>query len=678
MTLNLQIDEYELRKALAVLKPDGELFEVRAIAGSGRLNFSGYFRDADILIERLRHLNPTEPVNIYFTLNDVNEACYAREQRERFVKNAKTTTSDNDIDGYGWLLLDFDPERVSGTSSTETELQQARAKARQVFGYLRSIGWHDPVVGMSGNGYHLLYRIRIAKNRADTVKTALRVLNLLFGDSRVKVDTAVFNPARICKLYGTMSVKGSDTPERPHRMAKLLHVPEKIEANPIGLLEALEDWLPKEPERPQKYNGYNPQKFDLEHWLQKHNIPVKEQTAFADGGRKYILEECVFDPSHKGKDACILRLPSGALVYKCLHNSCADKDWHAFREKFEPDAYTGYPEYHKPNHEAHRAKERCADFGAESEILQNNEPVFFTTNDILQKETPPEEFMKTGIKEIDKKLRGLKKGFVTCLSGLRGCGKSSILSQLCNETMDQGYRVALYSGELAPKNLLKWLLLQCAGKEYVRGTAYENYFVLKDGCEQPLCDWMNGKIYVYNNDHGDNFSEILGSMQQCVNDHDIDLILLDNLMTIDITELDPRDRLHAQSEFVGQLKRFAVKNNVHVLFVAHPRKSQGFLRLDDISGSNDIVNRVDNALILHRVNADFKRLSKETLKWRDNNPNYACTNTIEICKDRDGGVQDVFVPLWFEKETKRLKNSEFEKREYGWRSEALLQEDLPF
>jgi len=27
----------------------------------------------------------------------------------------------------------------------------------------------------------------------------------------------VFNPARICKLYGTLSRKGDSTPERPHR-----------------------------------------------------------------------------------------------------------------------------------------------------------------------------------------------------------------------------------------------------------------------------------------------------------------------------------------------------------------------------------------------------------------------------------------------------------------------------
>ena len=45
---------------------------------------------------------------------------------------------------------------------------------------------------------------------------------------------------------------------------------------------------------------------------------------------------------------------------------------------------------------------------------------------------------------------------------------------------------------------------------------------------------------------------------------------------------------------------------------------------------------------------------------------YSCTNVIEICKDRDGGVQDEFIPLYFETSTKRLRNSPGEFKEYDW------------
>ena len=54
---------------------------------------------------------------------------------------------------------------------------------------------------------------------------------------------------------------------------------------------------------------------------------------------KYVLEHCLFDESHKGKDAAIFQKPDGSLGYKCFHNSCSDKHWKDVRLLFEPDAY---------------------------------------------------------------------------------------------------------------------------------------------------------------------------------------------------------------------------------------------------------------------------------------------------------------------------------------------------
>ena len=75
---------------------------------------------------------------------------------------------------------------------------------------------------------------------------------------------------------------------------------------------------------------------------------------------------------------------------------------------------------------------------------------------------------------------------------------------------------------------------------------------------------------------------------------------------------------------------------------------------------------LDNAFIIHRVNSDFKRLSKLTFGWKEENPIYNATNVIEIAKDRDGGTQDEFIQLYYEPETKRLKNFLAENKIYGW------------
>lgn len=290
---------------------------------------------------------------------------------------------------------------------------------------------------------------------------------------------------------------------------------------------------------------------------------------------------------------------------------------------------------------------------------------FLTTNEILTMPRFEGEFIKTGITLLDKKLRGLKKGTVTVLSGLRAAGKSSVISGIVLEATQQNYRTALFSGELTAHSLLNWMMLQAAGKTNTIPTQYENYYKVKDEVIKPISNWLNEQVYIYNNDYGNNFKIIVEALEYCIVNNKIDLIILDNMMALNLAE-SGSDKYEQQSLFVQKLQWLAKKYNVHVLFVAHPRKSVGFLRLEDISGTNDIVNLVDNGIILHRVNKDFKDLSKAKFKWEDENEIYNCSNVIEICKDREGGVCDEFIPLFYEPESKRLKNSFGEQKIYNW------------
>ena len=115
----MTFDEQEVRKAVAILKPDNELFEIRIIENS-RTNYSGYFTDTDVLVGALKKLRSAG--NVYITLNNINDACYDRAQKDKFVKNPKATTSDNDVVNYEWLMIDLDPKRPTDTSSTDEQL----------------------------------------------------------------------------------------------------------------------------------------------------------------------------------------------------------------------------------------------------------------------------------------------------------------------------------------------------------------------------------------------------------------------------------------------------------------------------------------------------------------------------------------------------------------------------
>lgn len=660
----MMYDENEIRKSISIMKNQNDLFEVRIVTSSKK-NVSGYFRNAETCINALKGIRTNDNCNVYITLNGIRDECYSRQQRDRFMNNVSPTTTDSDIDLYTWFLVDIDPVRAAGTSSSEEQIVFAKEKGNQVYEFMKQTGFEEPVVGFSGNGVHLLYSVGLAMNEENKklVKDCLSVLSLFFSDDKVSIDTANFNPARVCKLYGTLAQKGANTPERPHRMSYIVQAPEKPKQNDKALLQKLAGYLPV-PDKPQGYNRFNPREFDLDQWLDEHGLHYTK--ASYGSGTKYILEHCPFDANHTGKDACIFKMANGAIGFHCFHNSCSDKTWQDVRQMFEPDAYDRQfvreerrPNYQNPNYVVEKKTEIK---------MIDGQPVFFTTEQIRLMEEPPEEFIKTGVDVIDQKMRGLKKGFVTCLSGLRAAGKSSIISQLTVEASQQGYRTALFSGELKPKNLLKWLLLQAAGKAYVKETQYDNYYMVQTPYDEVISKWLDEKVYVYNNYYGNEFSSIMEQIRKCVVEHKVDLVILDNMMALNLMEMGS-DKYQQQSHFVECLENFAKAANIHILFVAHPRKSVGFLRLDDVSGSNDIVNRVDNAFILHRVNTDFKRLTKDMFKWKDDNELYQSTNVIEICKDRDGGVQDEFIPLFFEASTKRLRNSPGENKIYTWKDD---------
>lgn len=663
------INELELRKAIQCLKPDNQLFEIRIIGKQKPI--SGYFKDADTLVNAFDTVD-IRNANMYITLNQVNEACFSRMQSEKFLKGANAT-SDNEVDGYNFLFIDIDPQRPTGISSSDEEYKAACEKAKKVYRYMEDIGFEKPIKAISGNGAHLLYKIHL-KNSEDNqrlVEKCLKALALLFNDDVVQIDTANFNPSRICKLYGTMAQKGADTKERPYRMSRIIDCPDDLKITDKMYLEKLASEFPEqEKATPSRYNNYNPIEFDVEQWLSNHGIGYKEDS-WRDGCRKLILHNCPFNHQHKAPDSMILIQGSGAIGFKCLHNSCQGKTWHDVRLMYEPDAYER--NYADSRIEAGWKKHNRDK--ADGEVLHKPiveetaaEPMFETMQMILDKPDKEAVYIKTGITIIDKKMKGLQKGAISVVSGLRGSAKSTWLSQVSLNAINDGQTVLCYSGELSDKNFAKWMLLQAAGKhKVIASEKFENFYYVPDKIKPEIAVWMGDKFWLYNNKYGNDFSQISSRLVEEIDKRKADLVVLDNLMALNLEVYD-KDKYEAQTKFMQTLKNIAELSNVHIIFVAHPRKAMGFLRLDDVAGSGNITNYVDNAFIVHRKNNDFVRLSKMMFGWKEDHEIYQdnVTNVIEICKDRDNGNQDVFIPLYYEKESKRLKNTPVEVIRYGW------------
>jgi len=688
--MNDYINEKEVRRMIKVIKPNGQLFEIRIML-PGKKNLSGYFTDADTAVEKLKTNINLKNAIVYFTLNYVDPGCYSRLQRDHFEAFPENATTDADIIGYNWLMVDLDPKRPTGASSSDEELQKARALGEEVKKYLKVRGFSEPLMAMSGNGIHLLYKVGLKntdENKA-LIKRCLQALDLVFSNDDIKVDTSTFNPARICKMYGTLAQKGSNTPERPHRMSRILSEADSYTETPKAYLEKFaDDVLPKE-QKPEAYNNYRPQSFDIETWMARYGIQYKEKKQ-SGTYTKYVLDECPFNSNHKAPDSMITVGDNGKIGFYCFHNSCQDKHWQDVRIKYEPNAYEkaygpdeddSWIDAGWKAHKANRTQNIQPINVEEVQEELEGRPMWLTPKQIRAKETQSEVFIKTGIEGIDNRMRGLKKGSLTVVSGLRGSGKSTVLSQVVLSALSDGFNVICYSGELTDKNFWKWMSLQAAGKGNTVPDKWSGYYKVPDDIDEKIADWMEGHFWLYENDYGNKYSILRRNLERQADKVKADLIILDNLMALNIRDLNPHDKYDAQTSFINDLSSLAKRTNTHIIFVAHPRKAIGFLRLDDISGSADLSNMVDNAFIVHRKNEDFKRLTEQMFKWSEDAEAYKGTNVVEIAKDRDGGTQDVFIPLWYEKESKRLKNSEAEMVAYGWENDfQQIEEDevIPF
>ena len=165
---------------------------------------------------------------------------------------------------------------------------KARALQRAVAcrAWLRQQQWPEPLSADSGNGAHLLYRLDLPNDAASTllITHTLQALALLFIDAHVTVDETTYNAARVWKLYGTLVCKGDHLPQRPHRIARLIDVPDVLEVVTRAHLALLAGLVPEAPGTPPRHHTIDREAFDLMQWVVHHQLPVVSQGPWSNGG----------------------------------------------------------------------------------------------------------------------------------------------------------------------------------------------------------------------------------------------------------------------------------------------------------------------------------------------------------------------------------------------------------
>jgi hypothetical protein len=333
-------DRQAVIKTLGRLLEPGQVTELRALDAVTDEDprphtESGFFDNPDALADAVAGIRAAR--GIYFTPNPIAPALLERSPNRigRAVKGQ--LTRDTDIVRRRWLLLDLDPKRPAGVSSTDDEVSAAMNVRNEIHRYLKQRGWPEGMTAQSGNGFHLLYRIDLPANDGCLVQRCLEALGKRFDNDEVQVDRTVHNPARIVRLYGSRACKGTPSADRPHRMSQILGQPKELQVVPR---KALEDLAAEAGGEARQKGGdgqpANGKPLDIERFIREHGLDVtgpEPWTSREGPGRRWVLKTSPLCTHHDGA-AFIAQLGNGAIQAGCHHNSCS-WDWQALRAHLE-------------------------------------------------------------------------------------------------------------------------------------------------------------------------------------------------------------------------------------------------------------------------------------------------------------------------------------------------------
>ena len=265
----------------------------------------------------------------------------------------------------------------------------------------------------------------------------------------------------------------------------------------------------------------------------------------------------------------------------------------------------------------------------------------------------------TGIKELDSEIMKLFYGTLTIVSGLPGAGKTSFLSQIACQSLEQNKPVWMFSREMPSWMEKNWLNYIMAGGHHIN--VFENdsgakYYKIDPSVKDKINAYYDKRWFLYRDDWSNALDDLLSSMEDSVRKYGVKLLILDNLMTINIGSNENND-LQKQTDCVNKLIKFAMKYSVAVVLVAHPRKLQSGadIGIQDISGSANLTNLAHRTIGLRRIDKDKEKSNHDVV--------------LTLIKDRMRGRSGKKINLYYDIPSRRFYTNESEyEYKYGWDS----------
>ena len=267
----------------------------------------------------------------------------------------------------------------------------------------------------------------------------------------------------------------------------------------------------------------------------------------------------------------------------------------------------------------------------------------------------------SGIKALDRYLMKFFFGTFTIVTGINGSGKSSFLSNLICQCLEQDHNAFLYSGELPNFQSKNWINYILAGQHHIKEYHYKDstYWKVTPEAQTKINDYYRGKLFIYKDGYTHKVSSLMKTMEDTVRKYGTKLLILDNLTSINL-ESNDNNKYDKQSEFVSSLIDFAKKFNVAIILVVHPHKIDTMRRLTkmDVQGISAVIDLAHRIISLYRVSDDDKRgEAKNNGKGFKKKP-IPYDVLCDILKDRLMGFEGKSIGVYYDCPSRRFFTSE--------------------
>jgi twinkle protein len=229
----------------------------------------------------------------------------------------------------------------------------------------------------------------------------------------------------------------------------------------------------------------------------------------------------------------------------------------------------------------------------------------------------------------------LRPGEVSIWAGINGHGKSEVVGHIALDAVLDDHRICCASLEFRPEKWLKRMVRQAAG------TAMPTPAHIRH-----IMQAIRGRLWVYNATGTSKSAEMLDVFAYATKRYGVRLFVIDNLAKCGFAE----DDYNGQKGFVDVLSDLAREHNVHVMIVAHTKKTDKGEdkppEKHDIKGTGALTDMADTVVTVWRNKPKERRIaagdaSPATLKSEP--------DCVLVCSKQRNGEDEPRILLWFDR-----------------------------